>query len=156
MSSDDYEETTAHPLATTAGGGEVKEADGEIEEAPPVVYSSDFNDSNYDLEFPTLKILQRTSPEVEEQEGRAGDFYLDGVGVIESPVTVIPLARTQFRIRREDPRDIDSEIVCRSSDAFTGYGDPGGNCSTCPFAQGNQGRSPRLHPYHFPSQLSSR
>ena len=137
-------EGDSHPLAPTE-----QEADSEYDSMPPVRYTTDTDDEDYDLEFPVMKILQRTSEEVENEEGKPGEIFVDALGVIEAPAQFAPLGRTQFRIKREDPTDIDSEIVCRSNDSFNGYGDPAGvgedkkhDCRTCPFSKGTEDGPP--------------
>ena len=135
VSSDDFDEEQDHPLA-------VRDEDTGEELIPQVVFSDDTEDDSYDLESPILKVLQRTSPEVEEEEGKAGELYVDGYGLIEAPAIFIPMGRAQTRIMKEDPDDIDSDIVCRSPNAFKGYGDPGGDCSQCPFSRGTQEQAP--------------
>ena len=101
----------------------------------PVSFSTDNDDDDYEMDFPVMKILQQTSDEVKSKEGDAGQMYVDSIGVVEHPLIFVPLARGQLRIRKEDAKNIDSEIVCRSNDGYHGVGDPGGDCRTCPFAR---------------------
>ena len=119
-----------------------RDDDVDLDNPPPMTFSTDTSDDDFDLGFVRLKILQRTTPEVEEGDGKAGEIYLEGIGSLESPVLMVPLGRNQSRIMKEDKRRINSDIVCRSPDAFTGYGDPGGNCSTCPLSRGTKEDTP--------------
>ena len=143
ISSDDVGELPAEfQEMALVGKGDVPAGQLDLENPPPMEFSTDTDDSDYDIGFVNLKILQRTTPEVEQEEGRSGEIFLEGIGVLESPVTLIPLARAQSRIMKEDKRRINSDIVCRSSNAHVGFGDPGGDCSKCPFSKGSAHDTP--------------
>ena len=100
------------------------------------VYSDDSDEEGYAVSYPKLRLMQALSPTVQEGLARAGEFRVDGIDEIPDPLIVVPMFRTKFRVRRADKKEDPLEtILCASSDAVTGEGDPGGNCSTCPFAK---------------------
>lgn len=83
-----------------------------------------------------LKLLQSVSEEVSNEEGRAGDYFIDGVGHLSYMPTVVPLAHSLTRIMRQDTGDDEmGDIMCRSADGITGTGSPGGACHVCPMSQ---------------------
>ena len=137
VSSDDFRENQTALVAPDRDDDDL-----DLDNPPPMMFSTDTSDDDFDLGFVRLKILQRTTPEVEEGDGRSGEVYLEGIGVLESPVDLVPIGRNQSRIMKEDKRRINSDIVCRSPDAKRGFGDPGGNCSTCPFSSGTKEDTP--------------
>lgn len=88
-----------------------------------------------DVTIPRLVILQGLSPEVSEGKGSPGQFYVKGFerNVGKGPVEFIVIMRNKSRLRWRDLK-LGGGIVCSSTDAKIGKGDPGGNCETCQFA----------------------
>src|SRR5262249_8592747 len=89
-----------------------------------------------ELAMPRLKLLQGISREVMNDEAgcKAGVWYLTGLGALTKPFTVFPLATFKSRELRVGQGD-DARTDCRSNDAETGYGTPGGACAQCPMAK---------------------
>ena len=93
-----------------------------------------------------LKLLQPQSNEVENGEGQPGDIYLEGVGVLQSPVTVVPVGNFYQRkmFKNGNPKQ---DILCMSEDGRTGEVQEagsttegyGGTCSECPMSQRKSG-----------------
>lgn len=91
---------------------------------------TDFEDS--DLSYPRLRLAQGLTDEVQQGLAKPGNYVLTGFDPVES-VTLIPIMRGMSRFRR-NPEDR-NDILCTSSDAKTGVGEPGGDCRTCQFAK---------------------
>lgn len=105
------------------------------------VYSNKPDFTLDEIAFPRLRLAQGTTPEVQAQEARAGQWVLTGE-TPENSVVVVPLAFTR---RRELRIGEDRQKACESIDAIHGlpsgeYGvgsekHPSGECETCPMAQ---------------------
>lgn len=80
--------------------------------------------------LPRLKLMQALSPDVVSQLAKAGEFRVEGYPSFKEDIVIIPLARSMSRIYRDD-----MGVLCRSADAITGVGEPGGNCNTCEYAE---------------------
>ena len=110
-------------------------------------------------DLPRLVLLQPLSPAVTEEEGKAGDFYIEGMGVIDRPITVVPivkgLSRALFLPIDPDDDDSDNVKVCSSNDGKTAVFDaeaadtvelplelPTEVCVKCPYNQWTNGKKP--------------
>jgi hypothetical protein len=90
-----------------------------------------------DLIIPRLTVLQGLSPEVQDGLGKPGSLFITSINrELGKEVEIIPLMRNRSRIRWS-PRAEGKGIKCRSNDAVTGAGTPGGTCKTCPESQWN-------------------
>ena len=89
-----------------------------------------------DVSVPRIVVLQGLSPEVTNGQGKPGDFYVKGLerNLGSAPLEVVILLRNKSRIRWQDLQ-LGGGILCRSGDAKSGVGDPGGNCAACPYSQ---------------------
>jgi hypothetical protein len=105
--------------------------------AQGVVYHADADFDDGDTALPRLRLAQGLTAEVQSGEAKPGQWVLSGYDA-ENEVVIIPLMRAKYRNRR----DRDNNILCSSPDAVTGYGNPGGNCETCPNANWKQGNAP--------------
>lgn len=78
-----------------------------------------------------LRLVQASSDLVINEDMRPGEWYVDNIGHIETPV-LMPLMHGTFRSKWDD----DSEsVVCRSIGGEVGQGNPGGSCVICPHSQ---------------------
>ena len=111
---------------------------------PSTQYSTELDEDD-DFALLRLKLIQGISEEVSNGEARPGDFFIDGLGVVEPPFTIIPMLLGRQRVFRPDDSEInpEDEIMCFSADGKTGIGEPGGQCNVCPNSQ-FQGRTPPL------------
>jgi hypothetical protein len=83
-----------------------------------------------DLFIPRLRLAQGLTQEVQNGEAKPGQWLILGTEPA-AEVTVVPVLMT----RRRELRDPDTRTtVCRSGDAITGVGNPGGDCATCPMS----------------------
>ncbi|NOY61009.1 MAG: hypothetical protein GXO75_19030 [Calditrichaeota bacterium] len=94
-----------------------------------------------DLIVPRLKVLQGLSAEVADGIAPMGSIVnsltKDVVAKVKdkkAEIEVIPIKYGKYRLRFA-ARELGGQILCRSNDAKTGEGDPGGDCATCPFAK---------------------
>ncbi len=84
-----------------------------------------------DLLIPKLRLAQGLTAEVTNGMAKAGQWIVSGEDPMNKPV-IIPMLMTR---RRELRDDVESrQVSCRSNDAITGVGNPGGDCSSCPMA----------------------
>jgi len=85
-----------------------------------------------DVTVPRVVILQGLSPEVTEGKGTPGQFYIKGFerNLSKGPVEFIVIMRNKSRIRWRDLK-LGGGILCTSTDAKIGQGDPGGECEKC-------------------------
>lgn len=104
---------------------------------------TDDMEEDEELFFPRLRLASGQSESVRAGDARPGDLFLDDHGVIALPYTFYPMATSRGRVRRvrKDPTDPNSEqeLKCRSSNAVYGVGEPGGQCSLCPFLKNGCG-----------------
>lgn len=86
-----------------------------------------------EIGFPQLRMAQGLTAEVQSGEARPGQWLMTGSGALDA-VTVVPIMFARTRDRTEE---INGSLVtlCQSPDAVHGYGNPGIECDTCPFAQ---------------------
>ena len=86
-----------------------------------------------------LRLMQSNSLEVSDGDASSGQYWLDGYGVVDTPLTVYPLGQQPGRTYFDkDSRD----ILCRSANGKVGEvttdGDEGanygGDCSECPMS----------------------
>ena len=95
-----------------------------------------------DMIIPRLKVAQGQTAEVQAGTAKPGDLVLSD-GAVGATFTIIPTRFARHReIRDKDTR----EVLCSSSDALTGVGDPGGSCTSCPMAAWSDGPKDRRIP----------
>lgn len=94
------------------------------------------------LVIPRIKLVQKTSHEVDELEIKPGslinsmtkdilaEFKKDG-----TVIKIIPILSGRSRIRFAPVGSDGQGILCRSYDGKIGQGDPGGNCLTCKYSK---------------------
>jgi hypothetical protein len=87
-----------------------------------------------DVFYPRLRLAQGLTPEVSSGDARPGDWLLLGSDPV-SEVDFIPLMWGTNRRRTVKDENGDDVVVCRSGDSLTGYGEPGGDCTSCPHAK---------------------
>jgi hypothetical protein len=85
-----------------------------------------------DIKIPVLQLLQPLSEAVQEEKGKAGEFYNATTGESFAEVDTTLLSLTKTRVRWGDEYRKGAKPLCRSFDGNTGVGDPGGNCANCP------------------------
>lgn len=118
-------------------GTSIDEALAAAEEAPVRAATSWTDTPEFDADevgFPRLRLGQGLTAEVAEGHAKMGQWLLSGYDVLDE-VTVVPVMFSRDRAKRQDPAKRDSDIVCTSPDGKVGYGDPGGDCKTCPFSK---------------------
>lgn len=93
-----------------------------------------------DLELPRLTLVQAMSKAVEEDGAKPGQWYVGGYDP-KDDVILIPLKAGKARQYWDN-----QELRCSSPDAVTGYGDPGGDCGTCPMAVWQPGQNGKNQP----------
>jgi hypothetical protein len=92
------------------------------------VYSDAPQFDNADLFIPKLRLAQGLTAEVQSGDAKPGQWLVLGAAPAES-VTIVPMGMT----KRREYRDSETRMVlCRSGDAVTGVGKPGGPCVDCP------------------------
>lgn len=104
-------------------------------------YSNEMQLDQDDIMIPRLKIAQGQTAEVQSGDARPGNFVVPGEGVFDE-VTVIPLKFAKRRELRTEERD----VLCSSTDAVHGVGEPGGLCKTCPEARWTDEGTRRVPP----------
>ena len=83
--------------------------------------------------LPKLTLLQPQSPALQDDDTfKAGNWHLEFFGQLEAPV-IVPVHVSTPR-RYDVGEGDDYEILCESLDGVTGYGEPGGDCATCPLS----------------------
>ena len=82
-----------------------------------------------------LGVMQAQSPQVMDEEAKRGDLFVEGIGVVKQPLIGVVWKRAFHRIFRTSANVQPSETFCSSPDGKVGYGDPGGECKSCEFAQ---------------------
>ena len=102
---------------------------------PLAAYDSEPEFENDDILIPRLRLAQALTREVIDNEATQGQFVLTGFDAVET-VTLVPVAFGRMRTLR----DSEDMVICESSDAITGHGDPGGDCRRCPEARWTSGR----------------
>lgn len=95
------------------------------------VYSETLDFDFSEIRIPKLRLASGLTKEVADQQARMGQWLLTGHEP-ENTVEVVIVGVSRFRIYALKD---EGEVLCRSDDGFTGIGNPGGNCKTCPFAQ---------------------
>src|SRR5918911_5282228 len=83
--------------------------------------------------FPRAKLLQGLSPEVNNGDGRPGQWHIEGHGAVPSLV-MVPLGERMSRRLTEGEGD-EMLTLCFSDDGLEGKGDPGGYCPSCLMAE---------------------
>ena len=83
-----------------------------------------------DLQVAKLRLAQGLTAEVQSGDAKPGQWVLSGLPPMDS-VVVVPIMAGKRRRRL----DMERNIVCSSSDAIQGIGDPGILCAECPYSQ---------------------
>lgn len=88
-----------------------------------------------DITIPRIVVLQGLSPEVMDGKGKPGEFYIKGFerNLGKGPIEFIVILRSKSRLRWRDLK-LGGGILCQSTDAKLGVGDPGGECEKCSLA----------------------
>jgi len=79
-----------------------------------------------DLMIPRLRLMQGLSTEVQDGSANPGQWVLSGYEP-ENDIIAVPL----MFARNRSFRDSEGAVLCRSKDAITGEGEPGGECESC-------------------------
>ena len=108
-------------------------------------------DLSKDIKYPRVKLMQKMSPELDENEALRAGMMVNSVTLEQVPQTFIPLLISKsniFFVPRDadkwqpilqaiptiNKEDFDGELsICRAMDAKTG--DRFGNCATCPYSK---------------------
>lgn len=93
-----------------------------------------------DVTLPYIRLAQGLTPEVAAGNARPGQWILPD-GQLADTITAVIVGMRKTRMLRAD-----SDIVCRSSDAITGNGNPGGSCEACVFADWSGPKEKRIPP----------
>lgn len=104
----------------------------------PMNYTPHPTMDSSDLFIPRLRLAQGLTTEVQNGDAKPGEWLILGEDPMKQ-VRIVPVGMT----KRRELRDPDSRgVLCRSSDAVTGVGNPGGECAQCPMAQWSKPRGP--------------
>lgn len=87
-----------------------------------------------DTEIPRVRLAQGLTAEVQDGSARPGQWLFTGFTPQEE-LTVVPILFARQRRLQDDA----GMTLCKSNDAKTGVGDPGGDCSICPMNTWNEG-----------------
>jgi len=119
------------------GQGEI-EAPVEAEEKQTGIALANFTNTldmdASDLMIPRLRLTQGLTAEVQDGTATPGQWVLSGYDA-KAEVTVVPV----LFARNRTLRDTEGTILCRSFDALTGVGEPGGTCAGCIMNQWSDG-----------------
>lgn len=129
------------------------ENDNAVSQAPLEQY--DYVPTSEDMRVPRIRLAQGLTPEVLEQEARAGEWLAPHEKPAkEIDVVILGLRRSRtYRVGGDD--DDESYVSCQSVDGEIGVGDPGGVCAECPMAEWASGENGRRIPppcdlaYHY-------
>lgn len=107
----------------------------------PMVGASFGDGTNFgseDITFPSLKLGQAQTPEVQDdgEHFKQGHWILTGGLKSYETLMVIPLqsAKVRHLYYADDGGPLAGRLKCSSGDGVTGTGDPGGSCNGCPFS----------------------
>jgi len=103
--------------------------------APQSAYSNKPVLDGSDMYVPRLRLAQGLTAEVQEGLAKPGQWIVSGYDPMDETI-VIPL----LLARQRELRDTDRIVCCRSSDAKTGDGNPGGVCRDCPMSKWIKGK----------------
>jgi hypothetical protein len=113
----------------------VPEEEGGVERrAAMTIYTDQPVFEQGDIFIPRLRLTQGLTKEVQDGTAKPGQWVMSGYDPM-GEITVIPL---QFARRREFV-DAEFAVHCKSDDAVTGVGDPGGECAKCPMNRWEDG-----------------
>lgn len=108
----------------------VEDVDPSEDEAQTGIQLANFQASldlgSEDLMIPRLRLMQGLSTEVQDGSASPGQWVLSGYDPQDN-VTYVPLLFARNRTLRDE----EGSILCKSRDAKTGEGEPGGNCDEC-------------------------
>lgn len=120
-------------------GGSLAPRPAHLQRKPGQARLGSENVTQNDIIVPRLAISQSASWELKKThakhiEGLEEGQYFNTVTkeIYGDSIRVLPVHFYRDRIRWGE--EIGEGIRCRSEDAVTGVGDPGGNCLTCPFS----------------------
>jgi hypothetical protein len=97
-------------------------------------FSSHLDMDSSDLMIPRLRLTQGLTQEVQDGTATPGQWVMSGYDA-KPEVTIVPI----LFARNRTLRDQEGSILCRSFDALTGKGEPGGVCETCVMNQWSDG-----------------
>ena len=85
------------------------------------------------ISIPRLTILEQLSPEVGDNLGKPGDFFIKGLNqnLGPNPLELVVLMRSHSRMSWT-PLAEGGGIICQAADGNRGVGLPGGDCNKCP------------------------
>lgn len=113
----------------------VPDEEGGIERrAAMTIYTNEPTFDQGDIFIPRLRLAQGLTKEVTEGSAKPGQWVISGYDPL-SEVTIIPL----MFARRRELVDAEFTVHCKSDDAVTGVGDPGGECRVCPMNKWEDG-----------------
>lgn len=105
------------------------------------IYTETPEFDNNDLFIPRIKLAQGLTKEVQDGTAKPGQWVLSGYESLPE-LTVIPLRVA----KRRELVDSEFTVLCKSDDAQTGVGDPGGECAVCPLAKWVPDAKGKNHP----------
>lgn len=101
-----------------------------------------------EIVIPRLRIAQGLTKEVQDGEASPGQILLSGFEALDE-VTIVPLRFARMRELRGEGEERNT-VLCSSSDAVRGIGEPGGDCNTCPMKEWSEkvvrGKETRVPP----------
>lgn len=97
-------------------------------------YSAEVTFDRRETITPKLRLAQGLSQEVQNSEAAPGQYLLTGFEA-ENEVIFVPVLLARAREYRDRAVNNGADVLCRSGDAITGVGDPGGDCAACPLAE---------------------
>ena len=122
------EKAIAVAEAKTEGDGLTVDED----QMPTGVKNQDLDEfGKDDIQIPWLRLMQGLSEAVTSGEAQSGQWVMDGFEPTNEVLLVVGAAGKYRNMREGESR----EIVCSASDAKTGVGEPGGECSICPHSK---------------------
>lgn len=90
-------------------------------------FAMDINMDSEDLMIPRLRLTQGLTAEVQDGTATPGQWVLTGYDP-KNEIVVVPI----MFARNRTLRDSEGSILCKSVDAISGVGEPGGTCEGCP------------------------
>jgi len=105
-------------------------------------FSNHVNFDSEDIVIPRIRLAQGLTAEVQDGTAKPGQWLLTGYNPVDE-LTVVPLMFARNRTLRGE----DGNVECKSADAITGVGFPGGICAQCQLAKwGDNGGGGRMPP----------
>lgn len=101
-----------------------------------------------EIVMPRLRIAQGLTAEVQDGSAHPGQILLSGFEPLDSAI-LVPLRFARLRELRGEGEERNT-VLCTSSDAVVGVGDPGGVCADCPMNEWSEktsrGKTSRVPP----------